>query len=259
MKKKKQVFLLLCDKTTDSLIELYKTIHSAADEIGDTFILYHQKDKSIPNRMKQLKYFAFTDSIITQGNYLPIGFNLIPGNNHFPLLQFYISNPMYDYYWCIEEDVRFSGNWTYFFKTISSMSQDFISSHIRTSLEEPHWPWWHTLAHPYTFISFENRLRSFNPIYRITNRALAFIHQALLIHWCGHHEVLLPTLLHKERFKIADFGGSGKFVLPKFKNKFYIDSTSNEQGILNDGTMRWRPTFPAIGSLKNKLYHPIKS
>lgn len=255
----KQAFLLLCNHTTDTVIETYKEIYEASKKCGDAFILYHLKGEKLPDKIKKLKHFTFTDSILTQLNYLPIGFSLIPGNNHFPLLQFYLdTHPIYDYYWCIEEDVRFNGDWKYFFDFFSSITKDFISCHIRTFSEEPQWHWWSTLAHPNTFIPFEERIRSFNPIYRISKAALGFIHQALLEHWCGHHEVLLPTLLNQTGFEIMDFGGEGKFVLPGFENKFYINNTVNKYGNLLDGSMRWRPVFKFLGSEENKLYHPVK-
>lgn len=254
----KQAFLILTDKTTDDVLQIYNAICNATKRMGETFILYHQKGRSLPRRIKKTSHFAFGDSILTEANYLPIGFNLVPGNNHFPVLQFAKENPNYDYYWCIEDDVRFSGKWQVFFNEISQFSQSFISSHIRTSTEEPEWYWWNTLAHPYTVIPFKDRIRSFNPIYRISNAALRCIDGALQNYWCGHHEVLLPTLLHNNEFEIMDFGGDGQFVPSVCRNKFYVNNTCRKSGILTDGTMRWRPVFKEIGPLQNKLYHPVK-
>ena len=240
-------------------IDLYKKIHIASGDTGDVYVLYHMDEKGLPAQIKELKHMPFSNDIISKLNYFPIGFNLIPGNNHFPLLQFYFKAPkVYNYYWCIEEDVRFSGNWQYFFNSFSSINKDFISCHIRLSREEPLWHWWPSLAHPYTAIPFEERIRSFNPIYRISSEALGFIHEALLSHWCGHHEVLFPTLLSQEGFEIMDFGGEGHFVPSEFVNKFYIPNTTNKHGALRDGSMRWRPIFEDIGNEKNKLYHPVK-
>lgn len=255
---KNQAFLLLCNTTTNSVIESYKDLHKATKTLGDSFVLYHKKTQQVHHKIKQLNHVTFTDDVLTQLNYFPIGFNLVPGNNHFPLLQFFLNNPNYDYYWCIEEDVRFSGSWKTFFETFSSISKDFISSHLRTSHEEPEWPWWPSLAHPYSVVPLKDRVRSFNPIYRISNAGLDYIHRALFSHWCGHHEVLFATLLNRAGFKLMDFGGEGQFVLPEFKNKFYISSTPNTQGKLVDGTMRWRPIFKVVGEQKNKLYHPVK-
>ncbi|HKJ40818.1 MAG TPA: hypothetical protein VKA27_01945, partial [Sunxiuqinia sp.] len=146
----------------------------------------------------------------------------------------------YDYYWCVEDDVRFSGDWRVLFKAFESIDSDFISSYIRTSNQEPHWPWWHALANPYQVIDFKDRVKSFNPIYRISKAALSFIHDALLSGWCGHHEILFPTLLFEAGFDVADFGGTGKFVRKGFENKFYFEQISKGS---TTGTFRWRPVF----------------
>ena len=50
-------------------------------------------------------------------------------------------------------------------------------------------------------------LRSFNPICRISNRALALGHERCKLGDRGHYEVLLPTLFKYFKLKISDFGG----------------------------------------------------
>ncbi len=253
-----QVYLLLTNKTSIQLIDKYKVLYNSNYKQGDTVILYHL-DKSKPlTSAEEVNTFTFTDELLTALNYFPLGFTLVPGSNHFPLLKFYLSHPNYDYYWCIEEDVDFSGNWRDFFEAFSSVEDDFISSHIRRYQDEPEWPWWPALAHPYFVIPQEQRIRSFNHIYRISRRALEMLHKALLSKWCGHHEVLIPTLLYEGGLSVSDFGGKGEFVPEGFENRFYVENTPNPKGILSDGTMRWRPVFEKTGDKENKLYHPVK-
>lgn len=245
----KQAFLLLCNRTTDSVIRAYRKLYEEAADLGEVLLLYHLTSDKLPEQVTEHPHYSFRDEILTELNYLPIGFSLVPGNNHFPLLKFYLEHPHYDYYWCIEEDVRFSGQWMDFFEGFSDLKADFISSHLQRSTDVPNWYWWDTLAHPYMVIPFEDRIRSFNPIYRISNKALNFIHQALLSRWCGHHEVLFPTLLAQENFEIMDFGGKGEFVRPGFEQRFYS---------VDPNTMRWRPTFQKVGDIPGQLYHPVK-
>lgn len=254
----KQAFLILSNNTSNHLIQKYEEIYKATNGLGDTLLLYHLSKNYDSATLNEIKTFTFTDKVLTELNYFPLGFTLVPGSNHFPLLKFYLSNLNYDFYWCIEEDVDYTGSWREFFETFSSMDSDFISSHIRRSADEPEWPWWSALAHPYHIIPQEQRIRSFNPIYRISRRALEILHKALLSKWCGHHEVLIPTLLYESGFSVTDFGGNGEFVPKGFKNKFYVDNTHNKNGMLSDGTMRWRPVFKEVGELKDKLYHPVK-
>lgn len=179
-------------------------------------------------------------------------------NMHFPVLDFYLSRPEYDYYWVIEFDVRYTGDWGRFLHAFSMYNHDLVTSHIRHFHEEPGWWWWDSLQHGSKTIDRGRYLRSFNVIYRISNRALAMVHDAQQDGWYGHPEELLPTLLYNNGFSLLDFGGDGEFVMPGGKNVFYT-SGSTVNGILNPFcTMRWRPSRAKAGIWKNKLYHPVK-
>lgn len=253
-----QVFLYLTQETTPGLIEPFRKLTLEAGEFGEVFLLYHHKLNHVPKVIRDEKHFLFTNEVLYEHNYIPIGFSLVPGNNHFPLLKFYQDYPDYDYYWYIEDDVRFSGNWESLFSAFGEVSADFISSHIQRAPLVPNWPIWDTLANPYKIIPFEDRIRSFNPIYRISRKALAFIQEALQSKWCGHHEVLLPTLIYQAEMEIVDFGGRGEFVSHGNDNKFYTEENDDPYNVL-EGTLRWRPPFEKVGDLENKIYHPIKN
>jgi hypothetical protein len=121
----------------------------------------------------------------------------------------------------IEYDVRFSGKWDMFFDTFDDFDQDLITCNICEYKEELDWYWW-KLDFPKKIIPLEQRLRSFNPIFRISHEALVFIQKSYLNGWSGHQEVILPTLFHHNGFKIIDLGCEGKFVLENMINKFYI-------------------------------------
>ncbi len=137
-----QSFLIVTNKTSLPLIQKYQDLFTATQDIGDTIVLYHLLEERSDLELNGLNTFTFTDEVLTSLNYFPLGFTLVPGSNHFPLLKFYLSHPHYDYYWCIEDDVAFSGDWRAFFEAFSTLDTDFISSHIRRYKEEPEWPWW---------------------------------------------------------------------------------------------------------------------
>jgi len=151
--------------------------------------------------------------------------------------------------------VKFIGDWKLFFSHFANAKDDFITSHIRSFRQEPYWYYWPTLFHPEKKINRLKYLRSFNPIYRISHRALEYIDKMHEDKWMGHHEVLIPTLLRKGRFKLRDFGGTGRFVRFGERNLFYIDSSSPA---LFDGSMRYRPEVASFQEYKNKLAHPVK-
>ena len=185
------------------------------------------------------------------------GFGILH-HSHFPVLAFFLSHRDYDYYWFIEFDVRYTGDWGLFLQSFEPFTHDFIASHIRHYHEEPLWYWWDTLRHPIKTIERDNRLRSYNVIFRISNRALGYIDREQRNGWQGFNEVSLPTLLNHGGYRIMDFGGDGDFTPPQLRNKTYT-SHGLRNGLLNPFcTMCWRPSREKTGRHRDKLYHSIK-
>jgi len=241
-----QVFLIATHQLDDRVLKMYRDIRSSMSGFGETVILYHSNDLKYLE-IADYKMHIFSDDILVDLKYQAIKDTLVPGSNHFSLLDYYLKNLSYTYYWYIEYDVAFNGKWDTFFKEFSEIEADFITSQIEIYKNRPLWYWWNTLQHPHKAIAPDDRICSFNPLYRISSRALSYINEALLSGWRGHHEVLLPSLLSQGGFSIMDFGGRGRFVPPRFYNKFY-----------SWATFRWRPVFEKAGLLHNKLYHPVK-
>jgi hypothetical protein len=254
----KTIYLILTDKDTEETLLHYELIKSAVADKATVKLLFHQKGSVVSDRILSTDPYLFTHQSLLMLNYLPVTDTLIPGSAHFPLLEFYLNYPVYDYYWLIEDDVQFNGDWNTFFEAFRNAGHDFITTHIRYYAEEPLWTWWRLFGHLTENIPYQRRLRSFNPIYRISRSALDFIHSALLQFWIGHHEVLYPTLLHENGFRIMDMGGDGRFVPEGFRNVFYTSHSSGSEGRIDEGTFRFRPCWAEIGNEHNKLYHPVK-
>jgi Protein of unknown function (DUF3405) len=257
MNKTRQAFLFLSHLSSGMVIKEFKNIRRSTKYLGDPFFLYDATQNIIPDKIKKLSPYLYSNKCLSHLCYPTIGKNIIPGHAHFPVFQFFLDKPDYDYYWVIEYDVRFSGEWRFFFESFLRTNADFLTCHIRPYTDEPFWPWWE-LNHPRESIPLHKRIRSFNPIYRISNAALSFLHPAFRSGWRGHHEVALPTLLHHNEMTIQDISGSGKNTVPDMDNKFYSSSESNSIGALSSGTMRYRPAFWRYGREDNKLYHPVK-
>lgn len=177
---------------------------------------------------------------------------------HFPLLDFFRAHAGYDRYWVIEYDVRYSGDWRHFFRSVDSYQFDLMTSHIRRYADEPRWPWWSTLEHPSTRIPRERYLRSFNVIYGVSRAALEFVHASLLAGWRGYPEVALPTLLSEGGFRLLDLGGHGEFTPAALRNQSYTSWATSSGYLSPFGTMRYRPARSTAGDLPDKLYHPVK-
>lgn len=243
----KQAVLYLTSKSNEWTLSTFHALEQSLQGMADVYFAYHQQGDVLPVSLQNIEnLFVFTSDVLNELGYTPIEKGkLVPGSNHFPLLKFFKENQCYDYYWLVEDDVRFSGDWKDFFDSFASSTSDFLSSVIETKAENPTWYWWTSLKTGNEVIAEEKLLKSFNPIYRLSSQALVCIDAHLRIGWMGHYEVLLPTLLYNKGFLLEDFGGEGTFVRPENNAKFYDDTS-----------MRIAPVLP--DDRKNYLFHPVK-
>lgn len=243
----KQAVLYLTNKSNEWTLSAFHALEQSLQGMADVYFAYHQQGDVLPVSLQNIEnLFVFTSDVLNELGYTPIEKGkLVPGSNHFPLLKFFKENQCYDYYWLVEDDVRFSGDWKDFFDSFASSTSDFLSSVIETKAENPNWYWWTSLKTGNEVIVEEKLLKSFNPIYRLSSQALVCIDAHLRIGWMGHYEVLLPTLLYNKGFLLEDFGGEGTFVRPENNAKFYDDTS-----------MRIAPVLP--DDRKNYLFHPVK-
>lgn len=243
----KQAVLYLTNKSNEWTLSAFHALEQSLQGMADVYFAYHQQGDVLPVSLQNIEnLFVFTSDVLNELGYTPIEKGkLVPGSNHFPLLKFFKENQCYDYYWLVEDDVRFSGDWKDFFDSFASSTSDFLSSVIETKAENPTWYWWTSLKVGNEVIAEEKRLKSFNPIYRLSSQALVCIDAHLRIGWMGHYEVLLPTLLYNKGFLLEDFGGEGTFVRLENNAKFYDDTS-----------MRIAPVLP--DDRKNYLFHPVK-
>lgn len=253
---KEKVFLLALHFCSKNILREFKKIRRATEEMGASFLLYHQRENEcVSHQILNQPHYIITDSMLSKIGYAPFQGNLIPGRTIFLLMQFF-RQYQYKYYWFIEYDVRFTGDWKGFFSHFDKRDEDFLAAHIRRYPDEPDWYWWQGLSHPKENVELSKRLRAFCPIYRISWPALKCIDEMYKRQWSGHQECLLPTLLCHAGFKLGDFGGNGEFVLPGDKNRFYIDSNTSA---LFDGSLRFlNPFLCLFNKPRDKLYHPVK-
>ena len=250
---KNQVFLFAMDSYSPAAVGIFDKIKQAAGE-SDCFILFHQRYFGKINQevLRRPHFIVTNKQLLELGYAVDINKSLIPGNCHLPLMYFF-SKHKYSHYWYIEYDVRFSGNWHYFFSYFNKSEEDFIASHVRFYKDEPDWIHWKSMGHPFQKIDYSKMLKAFCPIYRVSYNALAAINNKQKEGWVGHQEVIFPTFLHELGFSIRDFGGAGYFVQAGDENLFYNDS-------IISNSMRYRPEHIFYSfKKKNKLYHPVKS
>lgn len=257
---KKEIIFFLTHKYNN---QISNNIDKINREKGDRdFCVLMHSDKN--SKGHSLPLYSFSFKQLSTLNFRMLKENrLVPGSAHLPIFYYFKKLPDYKYYWVIEYDVEFGGNWKYLFNTYQSSSADFVSSYITHFKNDERWPWWY-LTHPVKSISNSERIRSFNPIYRISRRALHYLHDELRTGWKGHNEVLLSTLLYHNDFELLDFGRGGEFsseLFPNFYTKnfqFHTRKLFPLRKFYYMGTMRYRPAMKKRGN-RNLLYHPIKT
>jgi hypothetical protein len=187
------------------------------------------------------------DQLMRETSWPVIGNSITPGHAHFPVFNHILNNESSEpFYWIVEYDVRYTGAWSDFFNSFRDNDADFLTAHFRTLKDEPGWAWWE-MKHPEKEILQEKRIRSFNPVNRISDRAVRFLDQEFSSGWSGHNEVIIPTLLAENGFTFSDIG----------ENEYYT-CYGDSNGKLLTGTFRHKPPMKRPGLLRNRLYHPVK-
>lgn len=253
----KTAYLYLTNYLNKSVISEYNKIRNAVRNIDDVIILYNYSGK-IPEQLHKFNHHAFTFEELIDLN-LPL-YNpqsIVPGNTHLPLIHFYKKNPDYQHYWLIENDVRFSGKWKKFFERVNPYKEDYLTTHVRWYHEEPQWPKWE-LRYSQKDINTTQKLRAFNPIYRMSGKALAYLIEEFENGCWGHYEMTFPTLIYHSPFKMLDMGGDSVFTPDALRYKIYTSYTKDKKN-LNYGTFRFRPPYYFYGLKRNHLYHPVKT
>ncbi|MDD4637480.1 MAG: DUF3405 domain-containing protein [Bacteroidales bacterium] len=258
-----KIVILYTTHFVDSFtLSQYRKLKEETSDHADVVFLVQTDmlEEDIPD---DIVYYPFSLECLNELGYKPISESIVPGSAHFSFLQFYKDYPNYEYYWNVEYDVVFSGNWHTFFDAFSDIDTDYIASHIhsyaeKSAEENSLWPWWKTFCLVDIDLKQEEYLKAFNPVYRLSNRAIAMLDKVQSAGNMGHHEVMIPTMVHYNKFSIGEMGGSGRFVLPGFQGLFYTDSL--EEVCYRPSTMRFRPVYSNRQeiTLSNKLYHPVK-
>jgi hypothetical protein len=213
---------------------------------------------SIPRQFSAETYF-FDYNRLRSGAARVIGDQLIPGNIHLVVLDFCRNHPGFDYYWFVEYDVVFTGNWATLMDAVQSDRADLLAGHIRSLPEEPRWPWWETLDLPGSPLPRSSWLRAFFPVYRISRQGLQVVNDCVKLGWSGHYEGLIPCAIRSASLSISDLGGAGTWTPKDRRYRFYSSFSTEAGAVQNAGTLRFRPPhyFPLLR--RNAIFHPVKT
>ncbi len=244
---KKQAILFKTHFITSEILKEYENLKSSCDNsIYDVFLLYDNSRNDF--NTKNINSFLFTLDDIKKLNYQSIEeykeFHSYPQfwfHADYPVLFFFNSYPEYDYYWQIEFDVRFNGDWNYFFGRFENDNSDLLSTNICFKKEEEEWCMWnlHNLN-----IDEGKLIKNFFPIIRISNRSLHLIDEKYKEGLMGYCELIVSTILNLYGYTIKDID-----------HRFYTDSTLRFKYPTSPflyGLIRYIPNY------RNKLFHPIR-
>ena len=180
---------------------------------------------------------------------------LWPNNIDLPVLWFFRSNPEYRFYWLIEYDVRYSGNWAQFFGEFAGNSADLLAIAVFDFAFRPGWAHWASFVARQD-VPIEQRVRATLSFCRLSNRALAQIDQAYKAGVSGHYEVTIPTVLRQAGLTIEDLGGDGAYVAAGNRNRFYTNAPGTPG--LAPGTFVLREAGMIKEAMPNMLWNPVK-
>lgn len=269
MTDERTAILFLAHQDDPEVFDEFRNLKTSCAASYEVFLIFHQVDEHAPRVPADLEkdLFVVTEQDIRALDlpyYSPKNSNFIVyeggqiyfGNADFLQLCFFSENGCYDYYWCVEYDVRFTGRWRDFFDAFKASQADLLSTTIVRYEDDPDWAWWHPHVTPDGPLENGELLRSFNPVYRLSKRASAFLIEKYQEGWCAHYELLFPTLFHRFGLAIEDIGGRGEFVPPGRENRFYENSPRDLH--LFPGTFRYRPVMARPGRRRNTLWHPVK-
>lgn len=182
---------------------------------------------------------------------------IVPGNADLIALLFLALNPDCERVWTVEYDVHYEGRWGDLFEHFEASPADLLTTTIHAAPETPGKRLSPPLKAPDGAAWPEARhLRAFLPIARLTRRGFQAIDAAYRAGAGGHCELAWPTILAEAGLLLEDIGGSGPFVRPENRDRFYFNTKKSYS--LRPGTFVFRPGFERIVPRPNTLWHPVK-
>ena len=263
--KNKNCFCLVTHKYNSYVKNQWKRIKSELNDTGTKcYIMYDfsqpESKRDMISLVRDLEnkellmgdLFLFDEGVVRR--YLtPRGYdiryyegipNLFYGNIMLAFMQFFLSYQTYDYYWFKEWDVDYTGTWRFLLDEYDSVDDDYLSRSCKAGVEYDSSWWHHDQWHLTTLKPFDNEelIVTFNPIMRLSHRALEFLDKVYSEGNSGFYEVFLGSVLKRFKYKIGGFYEYGDLDLDTFTYLSGGKSLDLRKSEL----------------IHNKLYHPVK-
>jgi hypothetical protein len=159
-------------------------------------------------------------------------------NAGYCVLLWYLQNPDYDFYYSVEHDVYFNGNWDFFYEILKPEKADFIGTMLKEMDKNE---FFHLNLTGENF-KYKVTMNSFGCYHRYSNRLLKKVHEELLEGNHAFYETIFPSIAKEYKMSLKDLND----------NKAKIDLYTNES-----------ITYPKVdvfqmvhrAGIKNKLLH----
>lgn len=162
-------------------------------------------------------------------------------NAGYSVLLYFLKNPDYDYYWSIEYDCWFNGNWSDFFKLYEKEKADFLGPHLIETTNSDSILEQNKLIKNFDYPKLFN---SFGCIHRYSNALLQEVIKALKEKRQAFYETLFPTIAFNNDLKIRDL------------NDVTANPVYTESSLLRLNMTPYELIHVAKG--KNKLWHRVR-
>jgi hypothetical protein len=254
----------------DEMLGMFRRLRAEAPPDYDVFLALNRgkADRAAPEGTEEIaeRLYICNEASLTRLPYPDKcrpegwsgkGWTLNPGNTDLIVLSFFLEHPDYDYYWGIEYDVHYEGNWSFLFERFERSDADILGTTLYPAHLTPH----KKLDNPIVDqegnpVSPEAITRGFYPIFRLSHRAAAALDEAYRAGWGGHYEMTWATIAKRHGYAVEDIGGNGPYVKPHNRNVFYFNKLSTHT--LSPGTFVFKPVFSKVSPRKNTLWHPVK-
>lgn len=245
---KKQVILFKAHIIDFQILREFENIKKACAVLNyDIFFLFDNSKDDFNIQDKNVFLYTIDDYknsgyALVNEEKIPKGRNLLWFHADYPILFFYNKNKQYDYYWQIEFDVRFNGDWKFFLSKLDNLECDLISTNIKTKKQFKDWNMWGS----HNIQCEENKLISCSfPIVRLSNSALQLIDSKYRSGTVGYCEISCPTILLEKGLKMYD-------ISKNFYNKFTFQFRHPVSYFIYN-------IIKKIPIFKNKLFHPVRN
>ncbi len=184
---------------------------------------------------------------------------VMAGNLDLVFLEFKRRMPNFLQYWFVEYDVHFEGHWGRLFEHFRASNASIIGAIQEYISKVPHKL---NIGYPPLVVpdgmawEKERLVKGFFPLCRLSPILLDALDSDYRAGLGGHYEITMPTVAAQHGQQLEDFGGSGSFVRPENRNRFYF--ANNASYSHSPGNFVFRPNIRKVLPRKNTLWHPVK-